>query len=209
MSMKIWLKGVLVDCNKCINRNSKCVFCKHVAGGGLDFYDNGEVIESSKGVNKNYKGGIRAERIISNRYGGKLVVASGALTGSVIGLSGDVVFPQYNLLVQSKTKTKPGPQQDEIRINKNWIVDHWDICMRLGRIPSLFFSFYANDNFWAIFNDDTITDCVEIKATKSVMFTRDMVRSCPLSFKFEGDDTYFKVTTVSYFLDTLRNSYEN
>jgi hypothetical protein len=198
----------VINCayHDCKNAISKCSMCKHNgASTQLDFY---EVTKLPNAVDKkgrsNYKNGIRAERVVANKFGGKVVPASGALSYISAGLGGDVVFPDVNVLAQVTTRSKRG--DDVIRIQKSWILKHWQQSSDAGRIPVLIFSFYSKERFWAVCLDTETTDTVGIHTAPKNSFkvTREMLNGCPIYFWFKDDWQAYKIVPCEDFFESVK-----
>jgi hypothetical protein len=193
----------------CKNKgNEYCSICILNTGiTKLNFFD--EYIEKQDKKDKKkivYKNGVRAEQIICNKFGGKLVVASGAMSNVSKRLCGDVVFSQYNLLIQSKTKSIKG--SNSIRIQKKWIDKHWDQAYSVDQIPALVYSFYNKTKFWAIYNfcEDMgfmPNNIVEYDG-QSIVFDECMDLDMPFKFKFATSDIVYGVSELGLFLDYLK-----
>jgi hypothetical protein len=193
---------------ECKNKDSKyCNLCLLNTGiTKLNFFD--EYIKKEEKKDKKirvYKDGVRAEQIICNKFGGKLVVASGAMSNVSKRMCGDVIFPQYNLLVQSKTKSIKG--SNHIRIQKKWIDKHWDQAYSVDQIPALVYSFYNKTKFWAIYNfcEDMgfmPNNIIEYDG-QSVVFDECMDLDMPFRFKFVSSDMIYGISEFSLFLDYL------
>lgn len=194
----------------CKNKgNEYCSICILNTGiTKLNFFD--EYIEKQDKKDKKkivYKNGVRAEQIICNKFGGKLVLASGAMSSVSKRLCGDIIFPQYNLLVQSKTKSIQG--NNVIRIQKKWIDKHWDQAYSVDQIPALVYSFYNKTHFWAIYNfcedmDFMPNNIVEYSG-KSIVFAEDDDLKMPFKFKFAEENIIYCVSKFDIFLDYLKD----
>ncbi len=187
----------------CSNKQKKCSICKRAVDTNLDFYE--ETIDKVKGKgNVVYRNGIRAERKIVSKFGGRRILGSGSLSGQFIGLSGDVVIPKYNLLIQSKTKTKRSKDDNKINIQKEWLDKHWHQAGLQGRIPALFFSFIDKIEFWAIHDADIKDEYTFVKTnSRSITISREDLAHCPLYFKFPEDSTIYCIVSANQFLDSL------
>lgn len=195
----------------CVNFEEKCSICKYFNNSfQLNFYCP-KSLESNKPVIKvchksdfNYKDGIRAERQIANKYDGRLVVASGSLSGQVYSLCGDVVLPKENVLIQSKTRSEKNATN--IRIHKKDIEKHWDEARRVGRTPAVFISFYNKHKFWAIYvNSEDSRNLIQYTASvASFNITEEMLKR-PFCFKFKYCDCIYIVDTADDFMLYLHN----
>lgn len=194
----------------CINAISKCSLCKRSGKETeLDFYKQAKKpnVKDTKG-RTNRANGIRAERVIANKFGGYVVPASGAMSSVYAGLAGDVVFPSVNVLAQSKTKSKRG--KDEIRINKDWIDKHWEQSRKANRIPVLIFSFYSKERFWAITEADDCTDTILIRVcNKSINIVRESLQNLPIYFWFKDEYKLYKIVPCEEFFQEIQCQIES
>jgi len=187
------------NCAKtCINFPKKCGLCKNLGCSNLDFYEE-EKQRDNVATNRNYKVGIRAERAIVSKYGGKRVVGSGSLSGLFKSLSGDVVMPEEGILVQCKTQVKKTPLESFI-VRKNWLDKHIEQAEFRKLKPVLMFSFAGTQKWWCISLIDEVPDDAKwVAANKKsvVLFRQQLELNAPMYFSFKNDNNVYIIEPAS------------